>query len=119
MVREESVSGCGCERDALLSVRITGEDGDGVVLRLQGELDSYTAARVASALRRGLAAGHPVVVVDLAGLDFLGARGLEVFARAAEEYDLAGARLVFTGFTGRIRRLFRLSGLERAVTIEE
>jgi anti-sigma B factor antagonist len=119
VVREESVSGCGCEHDALLSVRIDGGGDGAVALRLRGELDSYTAARVAGALRKALLAGHAVVVVDLAGVEFLGARGLEVFAHAAAEYDLANATLVFTGLSDRIRRLFRLSGLDRILRVEE
>lgn len=119
MVREESVFGCGCERDSLLSVTITG-NGDGRTdVRLLGELDLFTAVRVAGVLRKLLRSRHGVVAVDLSGLTFIGARGLAVFLDAAEDYGTTDdVRLVFTGLSDRVRRLFRLTGLAGTLTIE-
>jgi anti-anti-sigma factor len=116
VVQEESLFGRGCERDSLLSVRV-GEAGGRAEVRLAGELDFYTAARVRAVLTRLRDAGHPLVVVDLAGLEFLGARGLEVFVHATTAYRAAGVRLVLTGITGRVRRVLELMSLDDVLTI--
>jgi anti-sigma B factor antagonist len=118
VVREDSVSGCGCDDDSLLSVRVgPGRSGETVV-RLAGELDLYTAGRVAAALAELLGSAHGSVVVDLADLDFVGARGLDVFVQSHTRYAQAGVRLVFRAVPAGLMRILAVTSLDQVLTVE-
>jgi anti-sigma B factor antagonist len=89
-----------------------------VVVRLRGDLDVHSAPR----LRRTLAdliegQGNLVVVVDLAGLDFLDAVGLGVLVRAGRDLQSRGGEIVFRAPSRAICRVFHITGLDNSFTI--
>ncbi len=82
------------------------------MLRVAGELDAVNAGQ----LRDGgtqLAAAHPAAVtLELSGLRFRDAAGLDAFVELrAAAADSAGVRLVLRGSTARLRRLLQITDL--------
>lgn len=86
-----------------------------VVVGVQGEVDALTAPRLAATLAEQLATAS-LLVVNLLQVDFFGAAGLGVLARAAALATEHAATLrVVAG--PRVRRLLVLVGLDETLTV--
>jgi anti-sigma B factor antagonist len=84
-------------------------DGHAVV-GLRGELDVTDAAGVTEALA-GVAAGHPDIIIDLTGLEFIDCCGLWALTRAREQASRAGGRLLLAAPQQLVLRVLALTGL--------
>lgn len=95
--------------------------GARVVLGVAGEVDLYTAPRLAAALNAALAANEPAgeVVVDLGRVSFCDARGLAVLAGAHRQALRADKRLVLARPSRMLRRLLAITGLAQVLCVEE
>jgi anti-anti-sigma factor len=94
--------------DQLLSVTTVRDERAGrVVVDVAGEVDAYTAPLLDACLRsQSRQRELRELVVDLADVDFLGAAGIRVLARAGRRCRLRGARLVIlTGGRAALRPL--------------
>jgi anti-anti-sigma factor len=99
------------------------------LIRVIGEVDMLTARDLAAALRTALdtvaddrdAAGilddEPSVVCDLEGVTFFGATGLDTIAEAHETAVGRGVRLVVVAGCRTVCRPFRLTALDRRITL--
>jgi anti-sigma B factor antagonist len=80
-------------------------------VQLKGEIDSSNAGQVT-----GLADeldGAVVIVLDMSGVSFLGAAGLNALLQLAARLSLAGGHLVLTGTDHRpVRRPIAICGLD-------
>jgi anti-sigma B factor antagonist len=81
----------------------SGERRGHVVVALRGELDLLFAPAVAAALE-DLAARQPRIIVDLAGLEFIDASGIEALARGRIRARSAGGDLLLAAPTRPVRR---------------
>ena len=101
-----------------------------VLVRVLGEVDMLTAGRLATVLRAALdtvaddrATGstavddEPSVVCDLEGVTFFGATGLDTVAEAHEAAVDRGLRLVVVASCRTVCRPFRLTALDRRITL--
>jgi anti-sigma B factor antagonist len=82
------------------------------VVSLAGEHDLYTAPKVEKELRRVIAAGARITVVDLTATTFLDSTMLHVFLRARSELR-DGARLLLVTNGATVKRAFEVSGVDR------
>ena len=90
-------------------------DGAPPRLRVEGEIDLATADQLEGALTKTLSE-HPDVVVDLAGVSFLGADGIRVLLGAARSLNGSGPlKLVHAE---RVAWLLRIVGLDEVPAIE-
>jgi anti-sigma B factor antagonist len=92
----------------------------GVLLDVRGEIDLATGDRFADGLRRAFTtavATNLPLVVDLRGVSFMGAVGLGVLARTAEECGRAGVRLLVVADQPAVLRPMRITGLDRTLTV--
>lgn len=81
-------------------------DVDGALV-LEGEIDSFSAAQLASRL-----AGDPAVdVVDLSGVTFIDSSGLRVLVEAHQQRIDRGGRLALRAPSASVQRLLEISGL--------
>jgi anti-anti-sigma factor len=84
---------------------------DTAAVQLKGEIDSSNAGQVA-----GLADdldGAIVFILDMGGVSFLGAAGLNALLQLAARLSLAGGHLVLTGTDHRpVRRPIAICGLD-------
>ena len=86
--------------------------GDGVVVRICGEVDRDDAERLRLALRRAVAdAGHGSVAIDLSGVPLVDAAGIAVLLDAATAAAVADVTLRVTGAQPYVARILAVSGL--------
>ncbi len=86
-------------------------DGDGhVIAELRGELDLADAAAVVDAFAV-IAARQPVIIVDLAGMDFIDSSGVAALARGRELARDAGGDLLLAALQHRVLRALTLTRL--------
>ncbi|RAS62271.1 anti-sigma B factor antagonist [Lentzea atacamensis] len=85
--------------------------GSSTVVRVAGEIDLATAPAFESFLHEQLAHTRAVLMVELSGVDYLGAAGLEVLLSVRAECDRRRVDLVFAECSFIVRRVFEVSGL--------
>lgn len=97
---------------AAAMLRIAEEDiGRGrVELRLEGELDLWSAEQLQAALAR-VGGGRDAVLVGLEECEFVDSTGVAIFLRARRELEGTGARLLIYGGPVQVRRVFEMAGL--------
>jgi anti-sigma B factor antagonist len=87
-------------------------DGEGAVrLRPVGELDMSTVPVLAQELEKARVAQHRLLVVDLRELEFMDSTGLTLLTRWSLGSERDGYDLALIAGSGRIQRLFELTGL--------
>lgn len=79
------------------------------VASLIGELDLSSAAAFAAYLNEIASGGRRVVVVDLAGLEFLNATGLSALLEGADTIEANGGRFSVKGATGTAQKVLSLA----------
>jgi anti-sigma B factor antagonist len=86
---------------------------DGMLVRVEGELDVATAPVLQEALIQVEASDAPVIAIDLTGVSFIDSTGLrallEAHVRDTERAD--GERLQITGGSEQAHKLFKLAGV--------
>ena len=97
------------------AVRVRFEPGY-VLVTVAGEVDFATAPGLRKRLFALARAGRPLVA-DLDGVSFIDAAGLGVLAGAARRAAAHGASLHVVCARRRTRRLFRVTGLDRAIPL--
>jgi anti-sigma B factor antagonist len=92
---------------------------DGRVLRLMlgGELDISNATALELELRHAEASHPPVLVLDLAELNFMGVSGLRAILDAARRARREGRHLVVSNPVPHIARLFELTAIDQSVEL--
>ena len=68
-----------------LAVEVEPRDGGGIVLRLRGEVDIDSAARLRLALDNALEQGEVDIDVDLSGVEFIDSTGIGLFIRTSKQ----------------------------------
>lgn len=95
------------------------ESRDGVrILCVRGRIGVAASPRLAALLGEELSAGHPRIVVDLEGVDYMSSAGLRVLQAAAAKAAACGARLALCRLLDPVRVAFDLAGVMAEFTIE-
>jgi stage II sporulation protein AA (anti-sigma F factor antagonist) len=95
--------------DEVLRIGISESDNT-CVLRLSGELDSYTSERLSS-LPLTWTFGLKKIIVNLDGLEYIDSSGLTVLVGMWVKAMEHGIRLIITCRNPRINRIFEITGL--------
>lgn len=97
---------------------ITGTDeGDFTVVRLVGDVDVSSAARLRDALARLISEPADKVLVDLTDVPFLDSTGLGVMVARLKQQRVGGGELALVMPSERLQRNFRITGLDRVFRI--
>lgn len=96
-----------------------GDDEDGIVLTLVGELDLASVPALEDALRTVEPGTNARLVLDLSRLMFMDSTGLAAVVGAQERADAHGRQLVLRRPTAQVRQLLALVGLRDHLIIEE
>lgn len=89
---------------------------DGVlVLRLSGRLGTDSAGSLIEAV---VGAGHPAILIDLAGVDYMSSAGLIAVDAAAGRIRLAGGDLVLCSACDAVRLVLEFGGILGDVPLE-
>lgn len=104
--------------DRLLQVHAE-KEGSRTVLHVRGEVDLSTASHLRDHLADAIEGdGLAAVVLDLSGLEFMDATGLEVLVQARRRAGERGAQLVLARPPGTFLRLLGVTGLDEAFPVE-
>lgn len=82
-------------------------------LRLEGELDLWSAERLQAALQR-VARDNDAIVVGLQSCEFVDSTGIALFLQARRQLEDEGGRLVLYGCSDQVLRIFTVAGLTDA-----
>lgn len=94
-------------------------DAATVVIRARGDLDGDTAARLTDLVDRVFTGRVPaLLVLDLAGLEFMGAAGITALLHVRDVVGAGGGRLVLREPSAPVRLVLRLGRVTDLFTIE-
>jgi anti-sigma B factor antagonist len=88
----------------------TGPTGGQAIVALRGELDVVDAASLAAALVDAVAR-EPVIIVDLAGLEFIDSSGAAALVLVRRQARRAGGDLLLAGPQDQVLQFLTVSGL--------
>lgn len=93
--------------------------GLSVIVRAAGELDQYTVSALRIELRTALAMATPPypIVVDLSGLQFVGAAGLNELVRHHERAAAARIPLRIAAAHQAVLRPIKMTGLDQVLEV--
>jgi anti-sigma B factor antagonist len=114
--RLSAVEDSGSPRGHDLCVRASSIDGVSI-LAVHGELDTFTAPRLAEAIEQGLATSTTGLVVDLSKLEFLASAGMSVLLNGHKSAQESGKRLIVVADGPATSRPMRLMGLDRELDL--
>lgn len=94
------------------------QDGETVVLRLEGELDTATARELRAALATAMATDATAVALDLAGLSFVDSTGIAVFLAACHQAETQGRSFTLRNPGRMVLKVLHLTGVDRLLAID-
>lgn len=89
---------------------------DYAVIRPEGRLTAPTVPLLRAAIDDLVAAGSTHIVIDLSGTEFIDSSGLGALIGGLKVARLAGGDLRISGVTGSVRRVLKLTNLDRVLT---
>lgn len=88
------------------------------VLALYGEVDQYVAGELRDRLSAAIDEGGAALVLDLSGVTFVDSMGLGILLNALKRMALGGGELRLVVPRNHVRRVFELTLLDRAFTLD-
>jgi len=94
------------------------EEGDWVIISLEGELDMSNANEFKNELiDEFVSKGKVTIALDLSNLEYIDSSGLGVVVSVHKRCKLNGGRLAICGMNDTLNRLFKLTSLDKALNI--
>jgi anti-sigma B factor antagonist len=93
-------------------------DGDVVVVRLTGRLDSSAAASAEERLSAAVTDTSPRVAIDMSGLAYISSAGLRVLLVVAKKVQQQKGKIALGGLAENVREVFTVSGFDTIFPIE-
>lgn len=93
-------------------------DGDVVVVRLSGRLDSGAAPSAEERLAAALVGEPPRVAIDMSELAYISSAGLRVLLVLAKKVQQAKGKVALGGLVDNVREVFTVSGFDTIFPIE-
>lgn len=84
--------------------------GNATVIEVAGRIDSPNAPKLHERLGAMIGAGKPVLILDLARVEYITSAGFRVLLLLARQADQMRCRFVLCAVTGKVRQLFDLGG---------
>jgi anti-sigma B factor antagonist len=97
----------------------TRAEGDRTVVKVDGEIDVYTAPKLREQLVDLVNAGKYHLVVDMEGVEFLDSTGLGVLVGGLKRVRAHDGSLRLVCTQERILKIFRITGLTKVFPIHE
>ena len=88
------------------------EGGDVLILKLRGDLDTYTAQDFLRFFKEQLDRGKNRFVVDMSEVGFVSSSGWGALSSAYKKSVEKGGNLVLYGLSGQVKRAYRIMGFK-------
>jgi len=85
--------------------------GKALVVSVRGRMDATGAPEFERKCEPLLGDGHPCLVLDLSGLEYVSSAGLRSFIAVGKKAKAKGVHLAFSGLTEMVREVFDISGM--------
>jgi anti-sigma B factor antagonist len=86
-------------------------------ITLNGEIDAYTAPKLRDTILPLSDKNGVNMVVDLSSVTYMDSTGLGVFVGVFKNVKANGGQFKITGLSGRLKRLFDITGLSDIIDI--
>jgi anti-anti-sigma factor len=93
-------------------------DGDVVIVRLSGRLDSSAAPSAEEGLAAALIGAPPRLAIDMSDLAYISSAGLRVLLVLAKKVQQQKGKVALGGLVANVREVFAVSGFDTIFTIE-
>ena len=93
-------------------------DGDVVIVRLAGRLDSGAASSAEERLSATLTGEPPRLAIDMSGLVYISSAGLRVLLVLAKQVQQRKGKIALGGLAENVREVFAVSGFDTIFAIE-
>jgi anti-sigma B factor antagonist len=90
-------------------------EGEWTVLDVRGDLDVYSSPTLRHQILHRIDRGDSRIVIDLEHVDFLDSAGVSVMVNGLRRARKQDATLVFAQPGGQVRRMLRLTKLDKAL----
>ena len=87
------------------------------VIALRGTMDALTSPEVISALAKHINDGHPNLVVDFTGVEFMSSAGLRALLASVKEARGQSGDLRLASVPGAIDKILKMAGFHNIVKI--
>lgn len=102
-----------------LSIDVLKESDRETSLAIKGEIDVYTAPKFREELLPLCERENHKVTVDLSEISYIDSMGVGVFIGAYKAAQTSGSEIRLTSMTPRVVRLFKITGLNELMTIDQ
>jgi anti-anti-sigma factor len=92
-------------------------DGEVMIVRLSGRLDSSAAAAAEEGLLVALGGVPPRVAIDMTGLAYISSAGLRVLLVVAKKVQQQHGKVALFGLAPNVREVFTISGFDTIFAI--
>lgn len=93
-------------------------DGDVVVVRLSGRLDSSAAPDAEGRLSAAISGAAPRIAIDMSALTYVSSAGLRVLLVVAKKVQQQNGKLALGGLAENVRAVFAATGFDTIIVIE-
>ncbi len=93
-------------------------DGDVVIVRLSGRLDSSAASGVEERLSAMVSGAAPRIAIDMSALTYVSSAGLRVLLVVAKKVQQQSGKLALGGLAENVRAVFAATGFDFIIAIE-
>lgn len=87
------------------------------VVRLEGRLDIGNAAQFEKACLEWIEAGHPRIVLDFGGLEYISSAGLRSILAATKKVKPLNGSLSLCSLSGLVEEVITISGFDNILTV--
>jgi len=92
-------------------------DGDVWVIKVEGELDSYTSSDFFDCLEVEIEKGRDRIIVDCSSLEHVSSAGIAALIRAHAKMKRRGGDVKLAALKGKVAEVLRLTHLDRILGI--
>ena len=93
--------------------------GGVLVVEVKGRLESGDALQFEETVRTGIEEADRAVIMDFKELGYISSAGLRAVLMIAKNLKKREAALVVSSLPENIREVFRMSGLDKIITVQE
>ncbi|WP_412078714.1 STAS domain-containing protein [Streptomyces xanthophaeus] len=102
---------------ALIDLKTTARNSDGLRIALAGELDFHTAGLVEPRLSDLVGSGHRNLDLDLSGLTFCDSAGIDLLLRVDRSCRVLGMKLQLHDVPPLVAKSIRVLGVDRELQL--